>query len=210
MNLDLSPDQEMIRGAVREFAREVVAPRAAEIDKRNEFPMDLVRKAAELDLLGIVVPERYGGIGLDHVCFTLFIEEIAKVSGTLAVILDVHTSVGTEPILEFGSEEQKERFLPGLASGATLGAFALTEPDSGSDASSLRATASQDGDRFVLNGVKTFITNVGVADLYIVMARSNDTPGARGISAFVVEKGSPGLTCGEPMHKLGLCGSSTG
>ncbi len=162
------------------------------------------------DLLGIVIPEQYGGSGLDHVCFALYVEEIAAVSGTLAVILDVHTSVGSEPILDFGTDQQKDRFLPLLASGELLGAFALTEPDSGSDAGSLRTTAVRRNGNWILNGSKTFITNVGEAGLYIVMARTNLTPGARGISAFIVEAGSAGLRCGLPMKKMGLHGSSTG
>lgn len=210
MNLELTPDQQVIRDAAREFAREVVAPRAAEIDRSGEFPRDIVRKAAELDFLGIVVPERYGGAGLDHVCFALFIEEVAAVSGSTSVILDVHTSVGSEPIIDWGTEEQKAAFLPKLASGEYLGAFALTEPEAGSDAASLTATAVRDGSEFVLNGTKTFITNVGEAGLYIVMVRTNEQPGARGISAFIVEADRPGITCGTPMHKLGLNGSATG
>ena len=217
MNFDLTAEQSMIREAVREFAQEVVAPRADEIDRTNAFPADLVRQAAALDLLGIVVPEEYGGPGLDHICFALFVEEIAAVSGTLAVILDVHTSVGTEPILYFGTEEQKRRYLPRLARGELLGAFALTEPEAGSDAASLRTTAVRKNGHhdparsyYVLNGTKTFITNVGVADLYIVMARTGDMPGSRGISAFLVERDTPGLKYGEPMHKMGLRGSPTG
>jgi len=217
VNFDLTAEQSMIREAVREFAQEVVAPRADEIDRTNAFPADLVRQAAALDLLGIVVPEEYGGPGLDHICFALFVEEIAAVSGTLAVILDVHTSVGTEPILYFGTEEQKRRYLPRLARGELLGAFALTEPEAGSDAASLRTTAVRKNGHhdparsyYVLNGTKTFITNVGVADLYIVMARTGDMPGSRGISAFLVERDTPGLKYGEPMHKMGLRGSPTG
>ncbi len=201
----------MIRDAVREFAQSEVAPRAAEIDETNEFPLDLVRKAAALDLLGIVIPEEFGGAGLDHVCFALFVEEIAAVSGTLAVILDVHTSVGSEPILLFGTEEQKRRLLPDMASGRKLGAFALTEPDAGSDAASLKTSAVRDGQGWRLTGTKTFITNMGVADIYIVMARSNpEISRAAGISAFVVEKGLDGLEFGEPMEKMGLHGSPTG
>jgi alkylation response protein AidB-like acyl-CoA dehydrogenase len=210
MKFELSEDQLMIRGAVREFARDVVEPRAEEIDRENRFPTELVQRAAELDLCGIVVPERYGGPGLDHIAFAIFVEEIAAVSGTLAVILDVHTSVGTEPIIQFGSEEQKERYLPELASGRILGAFALTEPESGSDAASLGATGVRDGADFVLNGTKTFITNVGHAGLYIVMARTEDQPGARGISAFLVDADTSGVRFGEPMHKMGLRGSATG
>ncbi|GAC1444884.1 MAG: acyl-CoA dehydrogenase [Chloroflexota bacterium] len=210
MNFELTDDQIMIREAVRDFAQGEVAPRAADIDRTHVFPSDLVRKAAELDLLGIVVPSEYGGTGLDHLCFALFIEEIAAVSGTLAVILDVHTSVGTEPIIDWGTEDQKRRFLPALARGEKLGAFALTEPESGSDAGSLKTTATQKNDAWVLNGTKAFITNVGEADVYIVMARTNPAPGSRGISAFIVEKGMPGLSFGEPMKKMGLHGSSTG
>jgi len=210
MRYELTAEQAMIRDAVREFAVGVVAPRAEHIDKANEFPADLVCRAAELDLLGIVVPEKYGGTGLDHVCFALFVEEVAAVSGTLAVILDVHTSVGTEPILYFGSDEQKLKYLPKLAKGEMLGAFALTEPEAGSDAAGLRATAVRDNGSWILNGTKTFITNIGVGGLYIVMARTNDTPGARGVSALIVERDTPGLRFGAPMHKMGLRGSPTG
>lgn len=210
MNLELTEEQEMIREATRNFARGMVAPRAVDIDHTGVFPTDLVRKAAELDLLGIIVPEEYGGAGLDHICFAMFVEEIGAVSGSLAVILDVHTSVGTEPILDWGTEEQKRVYLPKLASGEMLAAFALTEPESGSDAGSLKATAVRHGNEYILNGTKTFITNVGHADLYIVMARTNADSGPRGVSAFIVEKGTDGLQFGEPMHKLGLNGSSTG
>ncbi len=209
MNVELSEDQIMIRDAVRDFARSAVQPRAAEIDRSGEFPADLVKQAASLDLLGIVIPEQYGGTGLDHVSFALFIEEIAAVSGALAVILDVHTSVGSEPILDWGTDEQKARWLPRMASGELLGAFALTEPDSGSDAASLQTAAERRGSEYVLNGTKTFITNMGEAGLYIVMARTGG-PGARGISAFVVENGTEGLRFGSPMHKMGLNGSPTG
>jgi alkylation response protein AidB-like acyl-CoA dehydrogenase len=210
MRFELSDEQTMIRDAVRDFAQGEVAPKAGEIDHSNCFPSDLVRQAAELDLLGIVVPEEYGGTGLDHICFALFVEEIAAHSGTLAVILDVHTSVGTEPIVYFGNDTQKRKYLPKLAKGELLGAFALTEPEAGSDAANLKTAAVLDNGNWILNGTKTFITNVGVAGLYIVMARTNELPGARGISAFIVESDAPGLRCGEPMHKMGLRGSPTG
>lgn len=210
MRLELTDDQATIRDAVRSFAQGVVRPRADDIERTGEYPADLVQRAADLDLTGIVVPERYGGAGLDHICFAIFVEEVAAVSGALAVILDVHTSVGMEPILFFGTEEQKQRFLPRLAAGDMLAAFALTEPDAGSDAASLGTTATRTADGWILNGVKTFITNMGVSGIYIVMARSNATPGARGISAFIVEEGSPGLSFGTPMHKMGLRGSPTG
>jgi alkylation response protein AidB-like acyl-CoA dehydrogenase len=210
VNFELTEDQTAIRDAVRDFAQGVVSPRAAAIDAENSFPRDLVDEAAAMDVMGIVVPESYGGAGLDHICFALLIEEIAAVSGTLAVILDVHTSVGTEPIVDFGSEAQKQRYLPRLARGEMLGAFALSEPDYGSDAANLKTSAQCIDGGYRLNGTKTFITNVGEANLYIVMARVDGEPGARGISAFLVEAESAGLHCGEPMHKMGLRGSSTG
>jgi alkylation response protein AidB-like acyl-CoA dehydrogenase len=210
MTFELTDDQESIRDAVREFAQGVVAPLAASIDHDNQFPRALVQRAAELDLLGIVIPADYGGAGLDHICFALLVEEIAAVSGTLAVILDVHTSVGSEPILDFGSEEQKQRYLPRLARGELLGAFALSEPDYGSDAANLMTAARSVEGGYRLSGTKTFITNVGEADLYLVMARVDGEPGARGISAFLVEGEMAGVHCGEPMHKMGLRGSSTG
>ena len=173
MIIELSEDQQTIRQAVRDFARAEVAPRAADIDRSDEFPHDLVRMASDLDLMGMVIPEQYGGAGLDHICFALFIEEIAAESASFAVILDVHTSVGSEPILLAGTEEQKQRYLPELAKGRTLGAFALTEPDAGSDAAHLKTIAVRDGSGWRLTGTKTFITNMGVADVYIVIARTD-------------------------------------
>src|SRR5579884_2525105 len=206
MIVELTEDQKAIRDAVREFVQETVAPRAAEIDASDQFPADLVEAAARLDLLGIVIPEEYGGAGLDHVSFALFVAE----SGSLAVILDVHTSVGSEPILFAGTEDQKRRYLPRMAAGSKLGAFALSEPEAGSDAASLQTTAVPDGDGWRLNGTKTFITNMGVADVYIVLARSNDHARAAGISAFIVDRDTAGLEFGAPMEKMGLHGSPTG
>lgn len=211
MILELSEEQKMIRDAVREFAEAEVAPRAEAIDRTDEFPRDLVDKAAELDLLGVVIPEKYGGAGLDHICFALFVEEIAAESGSLAVILDVHNSVACEPILLAGTEDQRQRFLPDMASGRKLGAFALSEPESGSDAASLSTAATPENGGWRLNGTKTFITNMGEADIYIVLARTDlESRGARGVSAFIVEKGMGGLEFGEPMEKMGLHGSPTG
>jgi alkylation response protein AidB-like acyl-CoA dehydrogenase len=155
------------------------------------------------------VPEAYGGGGLDHTAFAILIEEVARVCASTAVIIDVHTSVGMEPILNYGSERQKQRWLPGLASGEILGAFALTEPGAGSDAASLRTSARKVDGGYVLNGSKTFITNLGRAGTYIVMARTGG-PGAAGISAFVVEAETPGLRCAQPFQKMGLNGSPTG
>jgi alkylation response protein AidB-like acyl-CoA dehydrogenase len=159
--------------------------------------------------LGITIPEKYGGGGMDHTAFAILIEEISRFCASTAVIIDVHTSVGMEPILAYGTEAQKQRWLPRLASGELLGAFALTESGAGSDAASLKTTATAVDGGYLLNGSKTFITNLGHAGTYIVMARTGG-PGAAGVSAFVVEEGNPGLRCGRPFDKMGLHGSPTG
>ena len=208
MDLSLTTEQEEVRRLARDFAEREVQPRAEAIDQRLEFPNDLVEKAAGLGLLGMLVPEPFGGAGLDHLSFALFIEEVAKFSASTAVILDVHTSVGTEPIVLFGSAEQKRRWLPDLAQGRKLAAFALTEPEAGSDASHLKTTAERRGTDYVLNGSKIFITNAGEADSYIVMAATRPGSGAAGVSAFVVSSDNPGLTVGPPFKKMGLNGSA--
>ena len=198
-----------LRALARDFATREVAPLARRTDAEHRFPEEAIAKAAELGLLGITVPEEYGGGGMDHTAFAILIEEVARVCASTAVIIDVHTSVGMEPILNFGSEGQKQRWLPRLASGEILGAFALTEPGAGSDAASLRTSARKVDGGYVLNGSKTFITNLGRAGTYIVMARSGG-PGAAGVSAFVVEADATGLRCGQPFQKMGLNGSPTG
>ncbi|MDQ6711007.1 MAG: acyl-CoA dehydrogenase family protein [Candidatus Dormibacteraeota bacterium] len=208
MNLSLSPEQEEIRRLARDFADREVKPRAEAIDHKVEFPHDLVEKAAALGLLGMLVPEAFGGAGLDHVSFAIFIEEVAKYSASTAVIIDVHTSVGTEPIVLFGSDEQKRRWLPELASGTMLAAFALTEPDAGSDAAHLKSAAVRRGDTYVLNGSKIFITNAGEAGCYIVLASTRPGSGAAGVTAFIVRGDNPGLTVGPPFKKMGLNGSA--
>jgi acyl-CoA dehydrogenase len=208
MDLSLSPEQQEIRKLVRDFAEREVKPRAAVIDQLGEFPRDLVDKAAELGLLGVLVPEAYGGAGLDHVSFAIFVEEVARFCASTAVIFDVHTSVGTEPIVLFGSEEQKRRWLPDLALGRKLAAFALTEPEAGSDAAHLMTTATRrDGD-YLLNGTKIFITNAGEAQLYVVMATTRPGSGAEGITAFLVGGDNPGLKVGPKFKKMGLNGSA--
>jgi alkylation response protein AidB-like acyl-CoA dehydrogenase len=207
MELSLSPEQDEIRRLARDFAEREVRPRAELIDHRSEFPQDLIDKAAELGLLGILVPDQYGGAGLDHVSFAIFIEEIAKFCGSTAVILDVHASVGSEPIILFGNEEQKKRWLPALARGEKLGAFALTEPEAGSDAAHLRTTATRHNGAYMLSGTKTFITNAGRADVYVVFASTATSRGADGVTAFLVAADSPGLEVGQPFRKMGLNGS---
>jgi acyl-CoA dehydrogenase len=208
MDLSLSPEHEEIRKLVRSFAEREVKPRAEAIDHTDEFPRDLVAKAAGLGLLGILIPEAYGGAGLDHLAFAIFVEEVARYSASTAGILDVHGSVGSEPVLLFGTEEQKRRWLPELAQGRKLAAFALTEPDAGSDAAHLKTTATRSNGGYVLNGSKIFITNAGEAQLYVVMASTRPGSGAEGISAFLVGGDNPGLEVGPKFKKMGLNGST--
>ena len=210
MELNLSADHLALQSAVRDFAQSVVKPMAARTDQEHRFPREAISAAAELDLMGILIPTEYGGAGLDHLAFTLCIEEIAAACASTAVIVDVHNSVAAEPILLFGTEDQKRRWLPPLAKGELLGAFALTEPSSGSDAGALKTSARRKGDSFVLNGTKVFITIVGEAGLYIVFARTGPDAGAAGVSAFLVPGDSPGLRAGQMFTKMGLNGSPTG
>jgi len=190
----------------------VVRPLAAEVDREHRFPQEAVSAAAESGLLGVLIPREYGGAGLDALAFAICIEELAQACASTAVIVDVHTSVGTEPILLFGNEEQKKRWLPRLAAGELLGAFALTEPASGSDAASLKTTARRNGSGYLLNGTKVFITNVGHAGLYVVFARTGTGPDERasGVTAFLVPAETPGLRVGQVFDKMGLNGSPTG
>lgn len=209
MNLHFTEEQQMMRQMVHEFAANEIAPFVERME-RGEFPRPILEKMAELGLMGITVPEQYGGAGMDFTSYIIAIHEISKVSATVGVILSVHTSVGTNPILYFGTEEQKQKYVPKLARGEYLGAFCLTEPGSGSDAASLKTTAVRDGNHYVLNGSKVFITNGGEADTYIVFARTNlEEKGSKGVSAFIVEKQTPGLVIGKDEKKMGLHGSRT-
>lgn len=206
---DLTLEQSAFRDGVRAYVRECVTPYAEQADREGCFPEEAVREASERGYLGLVTPRAYGGQDAGHLAFAIFVEEVAYACAASSVIMDVHTSVGSEPIVLLGSEEQKRRYLPELAAGHMLGAFALTEPEAGSDAASLKTTAVRDGDHYVLNGSKIFITNAGRAGLYTVMAATDRAKGARGISAFLVEADTPGLQVGPPLHKLGLHGSPT-
>ena len=205
----LTDEERLILDTVRAFARERVAPRAAEIDRTAEFPWDLVREMSKMGLLGVCLPEEYGGAGQSYVLFAMIVEELCKACATTGLIMDVNISLCAEPILLFGNEEQKKRFLTPLASGEKLGALAITEPEAGSDAAGIKTTAVRDGDHYVLNGTKIFTTNGGVADIYVCTAVTDPGDGHKGITDFVVEKGMPGLSFGEPLHKLGICGSAT-
>ncbi|PEP61921.1 acyl-CoA dehydrogenase [Bacillus pseudomycoides] len=208
MNFRFTEEQQMMRKMVRDFAQKEIAPFVPEMEQ-GVFPREILKKMGELGLMGIPAPAKYGGAEMDFISYILAIEELSKVSATIGVILAVHTSVGTNPILYFGTEEQKQKYVSKLATGEYLGAFALTEPNAGSDAGSLKSRAVKQGDYYVINGSKVFITNGGEADTYIVFASTNPDAGKSGISAFIVEKDTPGLIAGKDEHKMGLLGSRT-
>ncbi|KAA0958855.1 acyl-CoA dehydrogenase [Planococcus sp. ANT_H30] len=208
MDLHFTDEQLMMRNMVRDFAKEEITPFIEKMEE-GEFPTTILKKMGELGLMGITAPEKYGGAEMDFTSYITAIHELSKASGVIGVILSVHTSVGTNPILNFGSQQQIEKYVPKLASGEYLGAFCLTEPAAGSDAGSLKTKAVLDGDAYILNGSKVFITNGGAADTYIVFASTKPTAGSRGISAFIVEKGTPGLIIGKNEKKMGLHGSKT-
>ena len=210
LDLELAPEHANFRAAVREIAQGVVGTHAADVDLNHRFPEESIATAAESGLMGVLIPREYGGAGLDAIAFAICIEELARECASTAVIVDVHTSVGTEPILLFGDEDQRRRWLPELASGKLLGAFALTEAAAGSDAASLKTTARRNGDGYVLNGSKVFITNIGRAGLYVVFARTGPEERAAGVTAFLVPGDAPGVRVGQVFDKMGLHGSPTG
>ncbi|MGN7385623.1 acyl-CoA dehydrogenase [Sporosarcina sp. SAFN-015] len=208
MNLTFTEEQQMMRTMVRDFAKSEIEPFIPRMEA-GEFPREILKKMGELGLMGITVPEKYGGSEMDFVSYIIAIHELSKVSAVMGVILSVHTSVGTNPIMYFGNEEQKNRYLPKMASGEYLGAFCLTEPGAGSDAGSLKTKAVNKGDHYVLNGSKVFITNGGEADVYIVFASTDPSQGTYGITGFIVDKDTPGLIIGKDEEKMGLHGSRT-
>jgi hypothetical protein len=208
MNLNFTEEQRMLQRMVRDFAEKEIAPFVPEMEK-GAFPREVLRKMGSLGLMGIPIPEKYGGAGMDFISYIVAIHEISKVSAALGVILSVHTSVGTYPILAFGTEEQRQKYVPKLARGEYLAAFCLTEANAGSDAKAIRTRAVRDGDHYVINGGKIFITNGGEADLYILFAKTDPGLGKDGITAFIVEKGTPGFIVGKDEKKMGLNGSRT-
>lgn len=208
MEFTFTEEQNMMRQMVRDFAKNEVEPFIPKMEA-GEFPRPLLRKMGELGLMGITVPEEYGGSGMDYTSYIIAIHELSKVSAVMGVILSVHTSVGINPILKFGTPEQKQAYIPKLAAGEYLGAFCLTEPSSGSDAGAMKTKAVMKDGQYVLNGSKVFITNGGEADVYIVFANSNPEAGSRGVTAFIVEKDTPGLIIGKDEKKMGLHGSRT-
>ena len=210
MDFDFAEHHRLLRTSVREFAKAEIAPHAQRWDKAEKFPMELVPKLAAMGLLGIRIPEEYGGSGLDTTAYAICVEEIARVDGSIALTVASHNGLGTGHVLAFGSEDLKRRYLPRAATGEWLAAWALTEPGSGSDSAALRTTAKRDGDGWVLDGTKTFITQGSVGGFCVVLARTNpDVPKQRGISAFVVEHGTPGFTASKHMLKLGCRASDT-
>lgn len=209
MNFDLTPEQEMIKKMVRDFSTDVLATRAAEVDETGEFPWDNIKSMSELGLMGMTIPVEYGGFESDTVSYVLAIEEVAKACGATAAIMSIHSSGSCRAISDFGTEEQKVKYLPRLGSEGKMGAFALTEADSGSDAGSIKTNAILDGDSYILNGTKCFITNAGVAEVYTIFAKTDKSSGVKGISAFIVEAGTPGLSVGKHENKMGIRGSIT-
>ena len=209
MDFELTDEQQLIREAVREFAESEVAPIAAEVDRDHRFPSELVPRMAELNIMGMPYPEKFGGAGADNVSYMIAAEELARACATTSVILLAHASLATYPVYKFGTDAQHERYLHDMASGRRLGAFALTEPGAGTDAGAGTTTATLKGDEYVLNGSKIFITNAPFAEIYIVFAKTDPAQGTRGMSAFIVEKDTPGFSVGEAEHKLGIRGSST-
>ncbi len=211
MDFQLSKEYQMLQQLYKDFAEKEVKPIAAEVDEEERFPRETVEKLKKYGFLGVPFDKKYGGQGLDTLAYVLLVEEISKVCATTGVIISAHTSLGTDPIKKFGTEAQKEKYLKDLASGKKLGAFALTEPNAGTDASGQQTKAVFDEElgEWILNGSKIFITNGGEADTYIVFAMTDPSKGTRGISAFIVDKDLPGFTIGTKEKKMGIRGSST-
>ncbi len=209
MDFSFTRAQELARDIARSFAQTELAPYAQEWDEQARFPAEAIAKLGPLGFMGMCIPKEYGGSNMDGVSYVLVIEELASVCASTAIIVSVHNSVGAYPIYLLGTEEQKKIYLPDLATGKKLGAFALTEPNVGSDPASIETSAQADGDHFILNGTKTFITSAGTSDTVIVMASTDRNKRARGISAFIVEKGFPGITVGTHESKLGIRASDT-
>jgi alkylation response protein AidB-like acyl-CoA dehydrogenase len=209
MNFELTPEQNEIRGLARDFAEREVAPVIRRYDEAHEFPHEILDKLGKTGLLGALVPEQYGGAALDYVSYALAVEELNRVDASVGITMWAHNSLCTNHITLFGSQEQKAKYLPRLARGESLGAWGLTEPGSGSDAAAMKCRASRDGEHFVLNGTKAFITNAGVGQIAVVMVVTDPDLGNKGISAFILEKGMPGFGAGVPYRKLGLHASNT-
>ena len=208
MNLELTEEQQLLERSVREFAEAEVKPLAREIDETGRFPRETFQKAAELGLTGVALPENYGGAGMDHISYTIVIEQIARVCASTSVILSVQNSLYCDPIYRFGTEEQKQKFLVPFARGEKIGCYALTEPQAGSNAAALTTKAVRKGDTYVINGTKAWITNGGAADAAIAYVNTQPEKGEKGITALVIEKGTPGFSVGKEEKKLGIHGTA--
>ncbi|MDR1442918.1 MAG: acyl-CoA dehydrogenase family protein [Bifidobacteriaceae bacterium] len=209
MPFHLTDEQELVRTSVREFAEAEVLPLAAVIDREHRPPLENIPKMAEMGILGMTLPPEYGGTGSDYLSLVIALEELSRCCATTGVITEVHASLCCTSILRFGTDEQKRRYLPDMAAGRKIGAFCLTEPAAGSDAAALATSAQRDGGDYVIDGQKIFITNGSFAEIFIVMARTGDEPGAKGISAFLVDRDTPGFEIGPAERKMGIRGSST-
>ena len=209
MNFSLTKEQEFVRKMVRDFAETEVEPLAADIDAEHRFPEETVEKMAKYGLLGVPFPTEYGGAGGDHISYAITVEELSKKCASTGVICSAHTSLCCWPIFNWGTEEQRQKYLPDLLSGKKLGAFGLTEPNAGTDASGQQTRAVDGGDCWILDGAKVFITNGGYADVFVVMAMTDKSKGNHGISSFIVEKGDEGFSIGKTEDKMGICASST-
>lgn len=207
MEFTYSREQEMVKKMLKEFAENEIAPISAEIDEKAEYPYETIAKLGELGLMGMPFPQEYGGAGTDYLTYIMAIEEISKVDAAHGVIIQTHNALCCWPIFTYGTEEQKQKFLPDLLSGKRLGAFGLTEPNAGTDAAGTQTKAVLDGDEWVLNGSKIFISGGGIAEVYIIMAMTDKSKGTKGISAFIVEKGTPGFTAPKHENKMGIRGS---
>ncbi len=209
MEFSLTSEQQQLRKTVRDFAESEIAPRVMEWDEHSTFPSEMIPKLADLGLLGVIFPEQYGGAGMGYVEYAIIIEELSRVDGSIGIIIAAHNSLCTNHIFKFGTEEQKKNYVVPLAQGKKLGCWALTEPQAGSDASGTRTTATKSGSSWVLNGAKTFTTNGHYADVCVAMAVTDPAKKQHGISAFIVEKGTPGFRPGKKENKLGLRASDT-
>ena len=211
MEFNVPKTHELFRQMIREFVENEVKPIAAEVDEEERFPVETVKKMAKIGIMGIPIPKEYGGAGGDNLMYAMAVEELSKACATTGVIVSAHTSLGTWPILKFGTEKQKQKYLPKLASGEWIGAFGLTEPNAGTDAAGQQTMAVQDPEtgEWILNGSKIFITNAGYANVYVIIAMTDKSKGLKGISAFIVEANTPGFSIGKKEMKLGIRGSAT-
>lgn len=209
MDYLLTEEQIMLKEMVSKFAREEIGPVARENQEKGIFPADIVKKAGELGLMGIAYPPEYGGAGMDYVSYMIAVEEVSRYCASTGVIISAHSSLAVDPIFRFGTEEQKKKYMPDMCSGQKIGCYALTEPGSGSDSGALKTTAKLEGDKWIINGTKRFITNGAEAEVAVVFALTEPAQKTRGISAFIVEKGTPGFTVGKHEEKLGIKSSST-